>query len=73
MGFELGPKPLRRAPRGLLPARAFPLRHSVTDPPSDPERSETMVDTIFVLTVTWRVEIDGRDPYELEEVRHSPT
>jgi hypothetical protein len=73
MGFELGPKPLRRAPRGWLPARAFALRHSVTDPPSDPEGSETMVDTIFVLTVTWRVEIDGRDPYELEEVRHSPT
>ncbi len=73
MGFELGPKPLRRAPRGWLPARAFALRHSISDPPSDPQGSETIVDTIFVLNVTWRVEIDGREPYELEEVRHSPT
>src|SRR3954469_16142999 len=73
MGFELGPKPLRRAPHGWLPARAFPLRHSVTDPPSGPEPSETMVDTIFVLTVTWRVELEGRDPYEFDEVRHSLT
>ncbi len=73
MGFELGPKPLRRVPRGWLPARAFALRHSVSDPPSDPQHSETIVDTIFVLSVTWRVQIEGRDPYELEEVRHSPT
>jgi hypothetical protein len=73
MGFELGPKPLRRAPRGWLPARAFALRHSVTDTPSDPQGSETIVDTVFVFTVTWRVEIDGRDPYEFDEVRHSPT
>jgi hypothetical protein len=72
MGFEFGPKLLRRAPRGWLPARAFPLRHSISDAPSDPQ-SETIVDTSFVLSVTWRVELDGRETYELEEVRRSPT
>ena len=75
MGFELGPKLLRRAPRGWLPARAFPLRHSVYDTPNhEPEGGgETIVDTVFVLSVTWRVELEGREPYEFEEVRHSPT
>jgi hypothetical protein len=72
MGFELGPKPLRRPPKGWLPARAFALRQSVSDTPSEPA-SETVIDTVFVLDVTWRVEIEGREAYELQEKRFCPT
>ena len=75
MGFELGPGRLRRAPRGWLPARAFPLRHSVYDHPSSgPEGGggETVFDTSMGMSVLWRVEAEGRAPYELEEKRTVP-
>src|SRR5262245_46666268 len=75
MGFELGPKLLRRAPRGWVPARAFPLRHSIWDAPNHgPEGGgETVFDTSYGMDVTWRVEVDGREPYEFEETRSAPT
>jgi hypothetical protein len=75
MGFELGPKLLRRAPRGWLPARAFPLRHAIYDHPDiGPEGGgESVFDTSYRMEVAWRVELDGREPYELEEVRTAPT
>jgi hypothetical protein len=72
MGFELGPKLLRRAPRGWLGARAFPLRHSIYDHP-DPQGGESVFDMSYGMQVTWRIELDGREPYELEEVRTAPT
>jgi hypothetical protein len=71
LGFELGPKLLRRAPRGWLPARAFPLRHSVYDHPNA-EPGESVLDTSWSMSVLWRVEVDGRLPYELEEERSGP-
>jgi hypothetical protein len=72
MGFELGPKLLRRAPKGWLPARAFPIRHSVTDGNTGADHGESVFDTSWVLSVLWRVEVEGRPPYELEEERTGP-
>jgi hypothetical protein len=71
MGFELGPKLLRLAPKGWLPARAFPIRHSVYDNPNQ-EPGESVIDTSWVLAVLWRMEVEGRPPYELEEERTGP-
>ena len=59
MGFELGPKLLRRAPRGWLPARAFPLRHSVFSNDQGSDGGETVFDTSSALDVRWRVELPG--------------
>lgn len=74
MGFQLGPKFLRRAPKGWLPARAFPVKHSAYEhQKNDPEGGETMLETSAGLTVTWRVELDGRAPYEFSEKRTGPT
>ena len=66
---------LRRAPRGWLSARAFPLRHSVYDHPSaGPEGGggETVFDMSMGMSVLWRIEVEGRDPIELEEKRTVP-
>jgi len=74
MGFELGAGPLRRPPRDWLPARAFAVhhrvygftgRHQADSGPGD-------IETSAGLTVTWRVEIDGRAPYEFREERTAP-
>jgi hypothetical protein len=73
MGFEMGPKLLRRAPRGWLAARAFPLRHSVYSYPDADGGGETVLDMSWGLSVLWRVEPAGRPPYELEEERSGPT
>src|ERR1700754_4749598 len=72
MGFELGPKLLRRAPRGWLPARAFPLRHSVFSNDQGSDGGETVFDTSSALDVRGRVELPGREPYEVEERRSAP-
>ena len=73
MGFELGAGPLRRAPRGWLKARAYPLKHSVyTHPDAGADTGETGIDTSMGLSVLWRVEAEGRPPYELEEQRSAP-
>jgi hypothetical protein len=72
MGFELGPKLLRRAPKGWLAGRAFPLRHSVYSHPQGHEGGETVFETSAGLTVLWRVKVPGREPYELEEKRSAP-
>jgi hypothetical protein len=62
---------LRRPPKGWLPARAFPIRHSVYDYPNQ-EHVESVVDTSWAMSVLWRVEVDGRAPYELDEERSGP-
>ena len=72
MGFELGPKLLRRAPKGWLPARAFPIRHSVYDDSTGADHGESVIDTSWGLRVLWRVEAEGRPPYELQEDRTGP-
>jgi hypothetical protein len=72
MGFELGPGLLRRAPRGWLAGRAFPLRHSVYSYDGGPEHGESVIDTSAGLRVLWRVEVPGREPYELDEDRSAP-
>ncbi len=72
MGFEMGPKLLRRAPKGWLRARAFPIRHRVYDNTGGADHGESVFDTSWVLGVLWRVEVEGRPPYELEEERSGP-
>jgi hypothetical protein len=75
MGFELGAGPLRRAPRGWLPARAFAVEHSVYSHAArnrEDSGGPAEIETSVGLTVTWRVEIDGRAPYELHEERSAP-
>jgi hypothetical protein len=71
MGFELGPKLLRGAPKGWLPARAFPESHSASSHNYGSE-GPGEIETSLSLTVTWRVEIAGRGPYELQEQRSGP-
>jgi hypothetical protein len=71
MGFELGPKPLRKAPRGWLPARAFSESHGVSSHHYGAEGGPE-IETSMHLRVTWRVEVPGRDPYELHEERSVP-
>jgi hypothetical protein len=71
MGFELGPKLLRNAPKGWLPARAFAERHSASSHSYGSE-GPPEIETSLNLTVTWRVEIAGREPYELHEERSGP-
>lgn len=74
MGFQLGPKFLRRAPKGWIPARAFPIKHSAYEhQKNDPEGGESVLETSAGLTVTWRVEADGHAPYEFSEKRSAPT
>lgn len=68
MGFQLGPSFLRRPPRGSIAAVAYAVRHRVYDPgQSDPEGGESVFDTSYVLDATWRVEVPGREPYEVVE------
>jgi hypothetical protein len=71
MGFELGPKLLRRAPRGWLPARAFPEDHGVASHHYGSEGPPEIEGTMH-LRATWRVEVPGREPYELREERSAP-
>lgn len=73
MGFQLGPKLLRKAPKGWLSARAFPVEHSVYEHSQGPEGGERVFETSAGLTVTWRVEAEGRAPYEVSEERSAPT
>lgn len=74
MGFQLGPKFLRKAPKGWLPARAYPVRHRAYEHhKNDSEGGETVIETSAGLTVTWRVEAEGHPPYEFEEERTGPT
>jgi hypothetical protein len=71
MGFELGPKLLRRAPRGWLQGRAFSVKHSVSSHHYGHEGGPE-IETSLALTVLWRVEVPDRAPYELEEERSGP-
>ncbi|MBJ7328628.1 MAG: hypothetical protein JHC95_01955 [Solirubrobacteraceae bacterium] len=74
MGFQLGPKFLRKQPKGWLPARAYPVKHATYEHHNnDPEGGESVIETSAGLTVTWRVELDGREPYEFQEERTGPT
>jgi hypothetical protein len=71
MGFELGPKLLRRAPRGWLAARAFAEDHGVASHHYG-DGGVPEIETTMHLRATWRVELPGRDPYELREERSAP-
>jgi hypothetical protein len=71
MGFELGPKLLRRKPRGWLEARAFSQQHRVSSHSYGSE-GPPEIETSLALKVLWRVEVPGRAPYELEEERSVP-
>jgi hypothetical protein len=72
MGFELGPKLLRRAPRGWLPGRAFSQKHSAYSHGHDGDGGVAEIEMSLGLTVLWRVEVPGRASYELEEERSVP-
>ncbi len=69
MGWQLGPKALRKPPRGWLPGQATPLRHVAREPPTSggPDGGGDGFVTTCRLDVTWRVEVEGREPYEFEE------
>jgi hypothetical protein len=71
MGFELGPKLLRNAPRGWIPARAFPEDHGISSHGYGSEGAPE-IETTYHLRVTWLVEIPGREPSELREERSAP-
>jgi hypothetical protein len=71
MGFELGPKLFRNAPRGWLSARAYAERHRVSSHHYGSEGAPE-VETSMHLAVTWRVEVPGREPYSLREERSVP-
>ena len=74
MGFQLGPKFLRRPPKDWLPAHAYAVRHAAYEHhTNDPDGGESVIETSAGLTVTWRVELDGREPYEFREERAGPT
>jgi hypothetical protein len=72
MGFELGPRLLRRKPRGWLEGRAFAQKHSVYSHGHDSEGGIAEIEMSLGLTVLWRVEVAGQAPYELEEQRSAP-
>lgn len=72
MGLELGPAFLRRPPKGWIPARAVPLRSRVPEVPQGPEGGgQDVLTTSVLLDVTWRIEAEGRAPYEVEEERRT--
>jgi len=71
MGFELGPRLLRKAPRGWLPARAYSESHGVSSHHYGTE-GPPEIETSMHLRVTWRVEVPGREPYALREERSVP-
>src|SRR5262249_19103479 len=71
MGFQLGPGILRSAPRDWLPARAFPVRHSIYSHPYGPT-GVPEIEMTMGMRVAWRVELPGRASYEFEEERSVP-
>jgi hypothetical protein len=71
MGFELGPGLLRRAPRGWVRARAYALTHSVHSHHYG-ENGAPEIETTMALRAHWRVELEGREPYEVQEDRDAP-
>jgi len=73
--FEIGDLgPLRRRPKGWIPARAMPLQHRVMgDPYSHDSGGGGDFETSTRLDVVWQVTIPGQAPYEFHEVRKSPT
>lgn len=73
MGFQLGPKVLRTPPKGWLRARAFPIEHSAYEHSLAPQGGERVIQTSARLTVTWRVEIEGCEPYDVSEERTCPS
>jgi hypothetical protein len=71
--MELGPKLLRKPPRGWIPARAFPLETRLLADPPDAEGSSTSgIDTSQGFAVTWQLRVDGREPVEFAEERRGP-
>ena len=63
---DLGP--LRRPPKGWLPARAMPLGHRVTEQQSSDGSSGADALAMHTrLEVQWEIHIDGRAPYRFDE------
>ena len=56
MGFELGPRLMRKAPKGWVLARAFPERHGVSSHGYGSDGAPE-IETSMHLAVTWRVEV----------------
>ncbi|HYI17219.1 MAG TPA: hypothetical protein VD836_00850 [Solirubrobacteraceae bacterium] len=72
MGFQLGPAFLRKPPKGWLPASASTRRHVVYDWPSGgPDGGGSDWATTCLLDADWRVEPEGREPYEFHEERRT--
>ena len=72
MGFQLGPAFLRKPPKGWLPASASTRRHVVYDWPSGgPDGGGSDWATTCALDADWRVEPEGREPYEFHEERRT--
>ena len=73
IGFEMGPGLLRRAPRGWLPARATALECRVRSHNySSADGGAPEIETSFAVNARWRIEIAGREPYEVQEERDGP-
>ena len=73
IGFEMGPGLLRRAPRGWLPARATSVECRVRSHNySSADGGAPVIETTFAVKVRWRIEVAGREPYEVEEERDGP-
>jgi hypothetical protein len=68
---QLGPGFLRRAPRGWVVGRAFPVEHRVFD---DPHVSKAVngIELSMRLDALWEVRVDGREPYRFREERAAP-
>ena len=73
IGFEMGPGLLRRAPRGWLPARATALECRVRSHNySSADGGAPEIETSFAVKARWRIEVAGREPYEVQEERDGP-
>ncbi len=71
MAPQLGPVFLRRAPRGWLRGRAFPVEHRVFD---DPHVSKAVngIELSLRLDALWEVRVDGQEAYRFREERAAP-
>ena len=73
IGFEMGPGLLRRAPRGWVPARATAVECRVRSHHyGSADGGAPEIETTFNVKARWRIEIDGRAPYEVQEERDGP-
>jgi hypothetical protein len=75
VGLQLVPGFLRRPPRVWLPAQVSAVAHRSWVPAGiGPDSGQGEVDTACLLDARWRVELPGREPYEVaDERRTAPT